>query len=418
MKNKQHSEILILGGGVIGIACAYYLLKAGRQVRIIEQNEIGSGSSHGNCGWACFSDIKPLCEPGLILDTLKQMIQGTSRLSIKPRLDPGLLYWLYQFSTHCNDKYIQQVMPNRFAILDESKQLFNALLKDENVDCDWSSEGILLLCKDEQHMSEYQASSTTLKEWGMPIVPLVGADLIRKEPAIREDVYGGWFQGGDGFLRPDKLVAAWKDVILKQGAIIEENCTVESINTHGGMVTDVQTSRGLFSADKFVVAMGAWSPKFAKQLSLKIPVQPGKGYSITTSVPSSSPKIACYFSEKSVIATPWRSGFRVGGLMSFSGYDNEPEKKKFQKLKDASKEYLKEPFGEHLEEEWTGLRPMSCDDMPIIGWSPVHQNVMLATGHSMLGIAMSPATGKLVTDLITGEEPTLNPEAFTVRRFQ
>lgn len=418
MENRHNSEIIILGGGVIGVACAYYLLKAGRQVRIIEQNEIGSGSSHGNCGLACFSDIKPLCGPGLILDTLKQMIHGSSSLSIKPRLAPGLLYWLYKFSTHCNDKYMQQVIPDRFAILDESKHLFNALLKDENLDCDWSSEGILLLCKDEQHMSEYQASSAALKEYGMPIIPLVGVDLTRKEPAIRDDVYGGWFQGGDGFLRPDKLVAEWKDVILKQGAIIEENCKVESININRGIVTDVKTSRGHFSADKFIVAMGAWSPKFAKQLNLKIPVEPGKGYSITTSIPSSSPKTACYFSERSIVATPWRSGFRVGGLMSFSGYNNDPEKKKFQILREAANEYLKEPLGEHLKEEWTGFRPMSCDDMPIIGWSPVHKNVMLATGHSMLGISMSPATGKLVADMITGREPTLNPEAFTVRRFQ
>jgi D-amino-acid dehydrogenase len=418
MANLHNSDVVILGGGVIGITCAYYLQKAGRQVRIIEQNEVGSGASHGNCGWACFTDILPLCSPGLISDTLIEMIQRKSSLHIRPKLDFGLLNWLFRFSRNCNHKYVSRIIKHRHAFLNASEELYRTLLAEEKIHCDWESNGILKLYKEEKNMAGYAETNDILKRYGLEATPFVGQALHEKEPAVREDVFGGWFHGTDHHLRPDKFVGEMKSVILKKGAIIDENCRIKSLNTRKGKVVNINTSKGDVAADHFVFALGAWSRNFARQLNLKIPVQPGKGYSITTSKPSLCPESLCYFFEKHVIGSPWKSGFRLGGLLSFSGYDTNPEPKRFNYLREASKAYLKVPMGDTLQEEWVGLRPMSCDDMPIIGWSPVHTNFMMATGHSMLGMSMAPATGKLVADMVTGQAPFMDPTVFSIKRFQ
>ena len=417
MSSIQNSEILILGGGVIGLSCAYYLIKAGRQVRIIERNEIGSGSSHGNCGWICSSEIIPLCAPGVLSSTLIKMMQRKSTFHIKPRLDPGLIAWLFHFSRNCSNKYMTLVIPYRYLMLKESRELYNKLIRDEYLDCDWKENGVLILCKDEKHMAEYTKANDKMKEYGFPIKPFIGKDLFELEPSIKESVFGAWFRESESYLRPDKLMTALKSILLRKGAIIEENCRLEKLNYRRNRLQKIQTSRGSFSADQFVFALGAWTASFAGQLGLKIPIQPGKGYSITTSNPSISPKSMCYFSEKDVIATPWSNGFRLGGQLSFSGFNNKLEKKRLKYLKEASKEYLKIPFGDHLQEEWTGFRPMSRDDMPIIDRSPIHKNIMIATGHGMLGITMAPATGKLIAEMLAGEKPFMDTSCFSIQRF-
>lgn len=418
MEKQQHSDVLIMGGGVIGVMCAYYLLKVGRSVRIIEKGEVGSGASHGNCGWACFSDIIPLCEPGMVTDTLKKMIRGKSALHIKPTVNFNLLNWFYRFAKNCNEGYLKKTIPRRYEVLNASKALFNTLLKEELINCDWELNGALMLCKEGASMDGYAETNELLKPFGLEAEPLNGKALVEKEPALREDLYGGWLHKTDAHLRPDKLIAEMKLVIQKQGAIIEEHCTVEKLELTGDTVSKVVTSKGDFVADTFVLAMGAWSGNFARQLQLKLPVQPAKGYSITTTKPSIQPKAICYFSEKHVVATPWQSGFRIGGLLSFSGFDLTLEKKRFDYLKAAAKAYLKVPYGNHIEEEWVGIRPMSCDDMPIIDRSPVHKNLILATGHSMLGVTMSPVTGKLVADLLTDKDLFMDPVIFSIQRFQ
>lgn len=212
-------------------------------------------------------------------------------------------------------------------------------------------------------------------------------------------------------------MAELKEVILQQGAIIEEDCKIESLDIEGDQVRGIKTSKGNFVADHFVLALGAWSANFARQLKLKIPIQPGKGYSITTNRPSPCPKGMCYFSEKNVMATPFKSGFRIEGLLSFSGFDSTVEQKRYNDLRSASAEYLKTPLGDQLEEEWSGLRPMSCDDMPIIDRSPQHKNLFIATGHSMLGITMAPVTGKLISDILTNQSLDIDPSFFKVSRF-
>jgi D-amino-acid dehydrogenase len=174
---------------------------------------------------------------------------------------------------------------------------------------------------------------------------------------------------------------------------------------------------GVYTADAYVLATGAWTPQLTRQLKLDLPVQPGKGYSLTMPRPETCPQMPCYFNERSVVATPWKSGFRLGGTMEFSGFNSEIFARRIQNLTAAAAQYLKTPLGNPVMEEWVGMRPMVYDDLPIIDRAPEHHNLVVATGHGMSGISMATSTGKLVAEMVTGRKPHIDLTAFSIRRF-
>jgi D-amino-acid dehydrogenase len=221
----------------------------------------------------------------------------------------------------------------------------------------------------------------------------------------------------DSHLRPDKLIQAWKHLLQKMGAAIEENCRLEALVSEQNRILKAETSRGHYKADDYVLATGAWTPRITRPLGLDIPIQVGKGYSVTMERPAVCPKIPCYFYEKSVVATPWESGFRLGGTMEFSGFNSEIIAGRIQNLTSTAREYLAEPIDQPILEEWAGMRPMVYDDLPIIGRAPNQRNLIIASGHGMTGISMATGTGKLVSEIITGCYPHIDPTAFDVNRF-
>jgi len=210
---------------------------------------------------------------------------------------------------------------------------------------------------------------------------------------------------------------AWKHLLEKMGVAIEENCCLKALVSEHNRICKAQTTRGDYTADEYVLTTGAWTPQVTQTLGLNIPIQPGKGYSITMERPAVCPKIPCYFYEKSVVATPWKSGFRLGGTMEFSGLNSEIISGRIQNLASAAKAYLNGPIGEPIIEEWVGMRPMVYDDLPIIGRSPNQHNLIIATGHGMSGISMATGTGKLVSEIINDGKPHIDPAAFGVNRF-
>jgi D-amino-acid dehydrogenase len=266
-------------------------------------------------------------------------------------------------------------------------------------------------------MEAYHAKNESLRPFGQAAEPLVGRALRELEPALREDVYGAWYHRTDSHLRPERLLQSWKQALIRSGVTIAEHCRLERFDPAGGRITASLTNRGAFAAREVVLAAGAWSAPVAAHLKLRLPLQPAKGYSITMARPAVCPQIPCSFSERRVVATPWPSGYRLGGTMEFSGFATPPDSRRFATLTSAAAAYLKEPVGRPVVEEWTGLRPMTCDDLPLIGAVPGFRNLWIATGHGMLGIATAPATGKLVQEMICGEPPHIDPAPFRVRQL-
>ena len=417
MGSSHHSDVLILGGGVIGLACAYYLAREGGGVRIIERDRTGAGASSGNCGFVFTSDLPPLCAPGAVRYELARMLVGKSPLYIKPEVDFEKMLWLLKFAGKCNRAHLAHAVAAREAILRYSAALYADLFGRGEIDGGREQNGVLMVCRTRDGMVRYGRTNDLLKPYGLEAAPYRGAALEALEPALREDLYGAWYHPEDYHLSPECLVADWRRVLLERGVILEENCPVVRLAKDGAKVARVVTTRGEFTADSYIVALGAWSRQLARQLGTRIPVQPGKGYTLTMQRPTVCLKIPCYMFETNVVATPWKDAYRLGGTMEFSGYGPAISPKRIDRIKTAAARYLKEPFGRPLIEERSDFRPMSYDDLPIIGRPQNHRNLCMATGHGMLGISMAPATGKLVSDIVRGVKPAIDPAPFSPNRF-
>lgn len=414
---QKHSDVLVVGGGVIGLACAYYLAKAGQKVRVLEQEAIGAGASRGNCGLIFTSHLVPLCAPGTIRHEILRWLQRRSSLYIRLALDKKRFMWLLNFARKCNRDHLIHAIKVREKILTHSRKLYAILFNEEQIECDWEEKGVLMIFKSRSAMQQYGKTNAFLKPYGYDAVSMSAEELYRLEPALRRGLYGAWYHKTDGHLRPDKLMPAWQRILATQGVAIEENCRLEALMAENRQIRCARTADGSYTADTYVLATGAWTPQLTQQLTLNLPVQPGKGYSLTMTRPAACPHIPCYFYETSVVATPWRSGFRLGGTMEFSGLNSDILARRIQNLTSAASQYLKGPIGDAVMEEWAGMRPMVYDDLPIIGRAPNHHNLVVATGHGMSGISMATSTGKLVAEIVTGRKPHIDPTAFSIRRF-
>ncbi len=407
------TDVLVLGGGVIGLACALELAKAGRAVTVLEQGEIGRGSSHGNCGTITPSHAPPLAMPGMVRKALGYMLAPDAPFHIKPRFDLELMGWLLRFARRCNWRDFRTVTRVKGELLTRSRERLAELVRDERLACEFEENGTLYVYRDVRELESSGWLVESLREVGIPIEVLDGARTRALEPAVNDTIVGAHWNAGDAHLRPDRFVAELARRVRELGGTIETGCEVQSIAPREGRV---ETSRGSRRGRIIVYALGAWSPQFARALGVPLPVQPGKGYSITFARPSICPRIPVVCRERSVCVTAWSSGFRLGSTMEFAGYDTSLNRVRLDALTRGAREYLREVPTE-VREEWYGWRPMTYDDLPIIGASPRDSNLVLATGHGMLGVSLAPITGQLVREIVTGAEPSLDLAPYAATRF-
>ncbi|HEX7342246.1 MAG TPA: FAD-dependent oxidoreductase [Rhodanobacteraceae bacterium] len=416
--NTTHGDVLVLGGGVIGLSCALYLLKAGASVRVLEQGKIGSGSSHGNCGTLTPSHAEPLCAPGMVGKAMHWMFKRDAPLYVNPKPDPARLRWLLGFARHCNRRDFSRGAHARAAILLRSRSLLEEIILGEGLDCEFANDGVMFVYRDPAALDADQSHIDWLQQLQIPVERKSATEVLAMEPALREDIVGGIHHPGDARFRPDRYVDELARRVRELGGAIEEDTPVERFVTAHGGVREVLTTRGRFSADRVVLALGAWSPLLGAKLGLHLPMQPGKGYSITYGPSAHCPRLPLVLHEVSVCVTCWGSGCRLGSTMEFSGYDRSLNGRRLAALERGAALYLRHPIDAAVEEKWWGWRPMSVDDIPIIGPSTRWTNLMLATGHGMMGMSMSAATGELVASLCSGPAPVLDPTPYSPARFR
>ena len=414
---EPDTDIIIIGGGIIGLACAHYLVKRNVSVKIIEQSDIGSGASHGNCGILFFSGIIPLCAPGVVKHEILRTILRNSPLYIKPTLNKDLIMWLLKFAAHCNSSHMNTASKVKNEISQYSLNLYNKLFSENTLNCNFEKKGMIMVFKNKKSFKKYKSTNNFLRNYNLDGISLDIDQAQKLEPAIKNKVKGAYYNKNDWHLRPEMLLDSWKNLLVEKGVIIKKNCRMIDFRITKGKVTHVNTSRGQYKADKFILTTGAFAQKVNKQLKLNIPVQPGKGYSITMESPDQSLKLPCYLYETNVVATPWKTGCRLGGTMEFSGFNNSLNKKRLSKLITGAKEYLHSTGDTPVIEEWSGLRPMTYDDLPIIDRFSLHDNLFLATGHGMLGLTLATGTGKAICDMVFGEKPEIDLTPFSINRF-
>ena len=241
--------------------------------------------------------------------------------------------------------------------------------------------------------------------------------MLELEPALKPGLAGGWYYHDDAHLRPDRLMRSWREVLAAGGVTIHENCGFRGFPPRARAGRRRPDRAGGGSGRCIRGRRRAWTPTLNLELGGKVPIQPGKGYSLTMPRPSICPSIPIIFPETRVAVTPFQSGYRIGSTMEFSGYDTSIHPGRLQLLRDGAAPYLREPECEPIEERWYGWRPMTWDSLPIIDRSPAMDNVFIAAGHNMLGLSMAPATGKLVAELLGGTKRFLDPRPYRISRF-
>jgi D-amino-acid dehydrogenase len=412
------NRVLIVGGGVIGTACAYFLARDGWQVTLVERGAFGMGCSHANCGFVSPSHVLPLAVPGAIGPALRSLLQPASPFRVKPRFDPALWTWLYRFARRCNPADMMESARAIQALLNSSRRLYDELIRDESLECEWQPRGNLLVFASRERLDHYAETDKLLRdEFNMGAVRFEGEALTRMEPALKPRLAGAYFYEADAHVRPDRLLDAWRTVLENRGVTIREHRSVTGFAHVDGRARAAVTDQGELSAEAFVVTTGAWTPLLAGELGCRIPIQPGKGYSITMPRPARCPAIPMIFEEHRVAVTPMDSGYRLGSTMEFAGYDASLNRRRLDALREGASRYLLEPWCEPVEEEWFGWRPMTYDSRPIIGAAPALANVLIAAGHNMLGLSMAPATGRLVSELLGQRTPHVDPAPYAPTRF-
>lgn len=417
---QKLEDVVVVGAGVIGLASALALLGAGRGVRVIDAGRIGGGASHGNCGTITPSHAPPLAAPGMVSVALRWMLTPDAPLYIKPRIDPKLWRWLLGFAARCNSRDWRRSALAKSALLNDSRARLAQWVRDYSLDCEFAEAGMDYVFRDPRAFAEEQHEMTVLREFGVPVEAIDGRQYEAMEPALKPGVAGAIRFDGDAVLRPDRYVDELARLVRERGGQIVEQCAVEAIQSSRDGVL-LKTSQGTLHARDVVFAIGAWSPKLAQVLgfpALRRAIQPGKGYSITYSAPPLVPRRPLMLRERSVCVTAWGSGFRLGSTMEFSGYDETLNERRLAALERGAAEYLRRPAGPEVREKWFGWRPMSIDDVPLIGRVPGRDGLWIATGHGMMGVSMSASTGQLVADLMTGRAPAVDPAPYRPERFR
>jgi D-amino-acid dehydrogenase len=411
-------RVVVVGAGVVGAASAYYLAKAGFAVTILDRAKFGAACSHANCGYVCPSHVLPLAVPGAVWSTLKTLFQRNSPLKVRPSVvlrNPG---WFLGFARRCNRRDMLQTGRGIQALLNSSRSLFESLIRDEKLECEWETKGLLFVFQTPKHFEHYAHTDELLtREFSLPAKRFGSSELAALEPALKPGQAGGYLYQSDAHLRPDRLMSELRRVLVGLGVEIRENCAVNGFVKSGNAATALRTNTGDIAVEQVVIATGAWTPLLNSELGCRIPIQPGKGYSLTMPRPSVCPTYPLIFEEHRVAVTPFASGYRLGSTMEFAGYDDRMNRSRLSILTDAAKHYLRDPLAEPVQEEWWGWRPMTFDGLPVIDRSPIMANVLIAAGHNMLGLSMATATGKLVSELLSAGTPHIDATPYGLARF-
>jgi D-amino-acid dehydrogenase len=386
-------------------------------VTLLEKDRFGSGASHGNCGLIVPDHILPLNSPGNLIKGLRWIFKKNAPLLIKPRLDPDLLNWLTLFALNCRKKSIMISAHGRAGLLKGAIDLYRSVIQEEALECNWEILGALHAFRSEDEWKKYASVNDFTMQFGTSGKMLNRNDALKMAPTLGDNIAGAWFYDQSAQLRPEALMKELKRLLVQKGVKIVEQTAVTGFHTKGSRVVAAATDKGEFQAGQFVVTTGAWTAPFCKALGVRLPVQPGKGYSVTVQRPLDVPSIPCFFEEAKVVTTPWPSGLRLGGTMEFAGYDTTLTRYRLDALFTAAKRYLKPITFDGIKEEWCGWRPMTPDGLPIIDRLPTFDNVMIATGHNMEGMTMAPGTGRLISEIISNEKPHIDPAPYCITRF-
>jgi len=412
-------SIIIIGGGIIGLCSAYYLQKEGHQVSIVDQSNLDSGASYVNAGYLSPSHLIPLSAPGVMKKGIKWMLNPSSPLYIKPRFELEFLKWAWAFNKSCNIKHVNKSIPLIKDIALLSQHLYDEMRQTENFKFHYEKKGLFMLCKTEMMLEEEIKVAEIAKNEGLDVKILEANEVKALEPNVQMDVIGASYFKCDSHSTPHEFMEDMKSYLQSNGVELYKNEKVEGLKFRNSRINTIITNKQRLSADEIVLAAGSWSNLISKKLGLKILLQPGKGYRID-SLRHTGITIPAILAEAKAAVTPMNGFTRFAGTMEIAGINSKISIKRVEAIANATKRYYPdiELTKEEKDNVACGLRPVSPDGLPYIGKSSKCENLTIATGHAMMGWSMGTATGKLVSEIISGQKTSLKIDAYhPERRF-
>ncbi len=410
-------DVIIVGGGVVGVSAAYFLAREGLDVLLLERGGIASGSSYGNAGLVVPSFTSPLPTPEVLSKGLLFLLDQEGPLRIKPRLEMGFIAWMWRFVRSCNRSHFRKAVEVFSRLNREGLAVHRELADLGGAEFEFSQRGLLYLFLTDKTRDHAFKEAKHLKELGIQAQPLSREEVRGLEPSCAPEVRGGLFYGEDCSLRPAEFVHWLADRAREAGARIVTGAEVFGFETDQGRVRAARTTLGRFSAESFVLAAGAWQPVLARLLGRKLPTEGAKGYSLALPLPDPCPSRPLILEEKHIAVTPYRGFLRLTGILDLTGLDLTIKKRRLDLVQAQSAQYLPSVNGLESREVWRGLRPCSPDGLPILGRLSPWSNAYVAGGHDTKGMSLGPLSGLYISRLIIGQgldgmERVLSPDRF------
>ncbi|MFT4202431.1 MAG: FAD-dependent oxidoreductase [Chitinophagaceae bacterium] len=416
------AKVVIIGGGIVGLASAKYLVDSGWAVTVVDKDDFLDNCSYGNAGFVCPSHYIQLATPGVVRQGIKWMFNSTSPFYIQPRLNKDLIQWGLAFLKSAKNENIEKhgVPLRDIGLL--AKHEYEKVWQ-QDFDFAYDDKGMIEIFKTEAARHECAEVVAFGQRLGLDVVLEDKAGLDKLETNTTIDAIGAIHYRCDGHLYPQKLMANLLEYLKNKGVQLLSHHEVTGFQTEGSDIVGVETASAVILADAFVLAAGSWSGKFANDLQLKMPLVGGRGYSITLPVENQEMNIQHpgILVEGRCAFTPMDGDkIRFGGTMEITSTDTPPRLNRVEGILKAVNDFfpkIKINLDDVKDKIWYGFRPTSGDGMPYIGRTKKWSNLVVATGHSQLGISLGSATGLLVKELLQNEPTSVDISAFGVERF-
>ena len=395
----------VVGAGVVGLACAWELQRAGASVVVLERGAVGGGVSRGNTGWVCPSFTYPLPAPGMVREGLRQLVTGGEAFVLRPSLDPAFVRWLWSFRKSCSQARFDAGVRALLALNERTLELFDAY-RDAGVSFEMHSAGMVVAARTRDGLDLYRAIFRRLRELGYrggTIDELDGAALASLEPALAADrVVAGLHATVDRFVRPEQLTAGLAEGLRANGGELREGCGLTALARRDGGFALQTTSGDAVAADRVVIATGLPTTELLKGVGVRVPLVGARGYSVTLAGRGTPPRHALYLAEAKLGVSPFADEVRIAGVFELGARDAVAPPDAAERLIAAARPYLAgwSPDADVQVTAWAGLRPATPDGLPLIGAVPGLDGAYLATGHGMLGVTLAPATAALLAPLV------------------
>ncbi|WP_409477413.1 NAD(P)/FAD-dependent oxidoreductase [Pseudobdellovibrio sp. HCB154] len=416
----MQKSITIIGGGIIGLSCAVKLAEAGADVVVIEKNEVGYGCSYGNAGWMTPCFAMPLPMPGMLMKSMKWMLNPSGPLYIKPVPSVLLSQWLTRFLLSMTEAKAQIAIEALVKLSIKSLQDYKQLAL-EYPEIDMQQKGLLMVSATKDGVKAATQEMDLVAKYNIPGRFLTGEQIKEFEPALRGNLLGGVYFSQEAHAEPLKVVQALAKKAQKLGVQILEHTEFlkANITTDGKTkkIKSIQTSNGEMVSDSFVLAAGSWSQALADELSLNVPILGGKGYALIVDKLEAQPKVPIMIVDRKIAITPRANSLRIAGTLELVNQDFSITERRVKAIFDGAKEFLQIPNDIKVHETWRGLRPCTPDGVPLIGWAKDYNNLMMACGHQMLGLQAGLGTGQLVSDLVIKGTSDLQRSVYDPARF-